>query len=688
MGAPGGSKIRDGRAGAAAVGIMAALGVVHALTVAVRYHVGSFDDDASYVLAARAVAAGHGLASRMAGGDPLVGVYPPGYPALLSPLAAIWPNRVEPFRVVSLLLFVAIFPLSWKYLERRNLPESSRLAVLALLALNPALATYATMVMPEVAFVVLLLLMLLAVDRWQSEAATISWAGMATVSCAAALPWFKEAGVGIVVGLVVWLASQRRWRKAVIAAGVPGVLFLVLLGVRALAGANLVGSRYSRDLGGAFEGGLVTRAVHLAPRAAWSYFSQAIPRSIVPTRNGFLPDHGPIGVLLLVLTWTAAPLVGVGLVVWLRRYRDCGCVVVIVYLVETLLYPFTNERRVILVLPVFLAWYVVGATWVFATVRRAAVRRAADRRAAGEVSGRLAPRLAAGLPIVAVLLVAGSLSSQFTRDYLYFEGASSSSPGASPYMALLQRLGEPRDVIETDYLWTTALYTRHRTANGANLARCDSQAVADAIRADHAAYLLTASLNGGGEVDDACLLPAVAGLPSAVRVYRSDKDQASVFELVGPGTGNPALRDLTALAIQDGGSHPVAAAAEAPQAVGDPGGQYSTTMAADGPATLTWTWPQPILVSQISVGAAGALDGGTTSVTASGRGGDGRWQTLAAAAGPVGPGTQNPFLLVAGTRAALTAVRVTIGVKRPGTVAVHDFHVLGPIPNVTENTGR
>jgi len=40
------------------VGGLTLLGLAHALVVAPRYHFGSFDDDASYVLVAKALAAG------------------------------------------------------------------------------------------------------------------------------------------------------------------------------------------------------------------------------------------------------------------------------------------------------------------------------------------------------------------------------------------------------------------------------------------------------------------------------------------------------------------------------------------------------------------------------------------------------------------------------------------------------
>jgi hypothetical protein len=645
--------------------------------VAQRYHVGSFDDDASYILAARALAAGHGITSRLAGGYPLVGIYPLGYPALLSPLAALWPSSDTAFRSLSLLLFVSVFPLTWVYLHRRRVPEPVRFAVLALLALNPVLATYATMVMPETAFVVVFLLMLITLDRWQVEPKTITRAGMAAVAAGAGLLWLKEAGFGLLLGVIAWLVLRRLYRKAVLVAAGWGVLFLPLLVIRAVAGANLIGSRYSGDLGGSFHGGVTATLRHGVPAAVRSYFTHAFPHSILPTHNGLLPTGGVIGAVSLVLSASVTPIVVGGFVVWCRRHADVACLAVPVYLAETLVYPFINERRVVLVLPVVLAWYALGAASLLATVHAVA----------GRLGGRWRPVLRA-LPVVVALFVLVALAGQFTRDYLYFDGADSSQPAGSPYMGFLRQAGRPADVVDTDYLWTTALYANHPTANGAYLAGCDSQPVVDAIRADDAGFLLTAALNGSGPVDEACLLPVLAAQPGAVRLYRVSRDLASVWELVGPGTGHPSLRDVASDGVVDGGSRPVVMADEAPQDPSDPAGRYPTTHAMNGVAVLTWSWKQPVVVTQLSLGAVAALAGRpTVSVQVSVLAVDGTWRMVASSFGPVGPTAATPFLLASlpsGDRITAARVAVAVGDTGPGTgpntvtVGVHDFHLLGP----------
>lgn len=253
-------------------------------------------------------------------------------------------------------------------------------------------------------------------------------------------------------------------------------------------------------------------------------------------------------------------------------------------------------------------------------------------------------------------------------------------------MAVLRQLGSAHDVVETDYLWTTALYSGHRTANGAYLAGCDPGPVADAVRADRAGYLLTAALNGSGPVDGGCLLPVVASLPEAVRLYRTTRDQASVFQLVGPGTLHPDLVDHLATATVDGGPSAVAQPDEQPQVAGDPAGRYWTLQADGGTAVLTWSWNIPVPLSQLSLGAAGGVESTTASIQVSARSPDGSWRVLGAAPGAVGASERTPFLLVRPPRSeVVTALRVTVGVnggQKPGssTVAIHDFHALGPNP--------
>jgi hypothetical protein len=647
---------------AAVVGIVV-LALVHTLVVGRRYHVGSFDDDASYILTARALTSGAGLTTKLATGLPLVGVYPPGYSALLSPLVLIWGHALLPLRALSVVLFLAIFPLTWVYLTARGISRGVRLVVLLLLAMSPVLATYGTMIMAEVPFIVVFLLLLLAAARWERDRQALTWAGAGTVAAAAGLLWLKEAGIGLVVGLVAWLVLRRLWRKAIVAAVGPTILFLPVVVARAVAGVSLIGSRYSDDLGGYYTGGLVHRVTHTVPHAIAAYVSKALPLSVVPTRASPLPFHGPTGALLAVVQWTVAPLTIVGFVVWVQRHRDAACLVVPFYLLETLLYPYINERRVVLVLPVIVAWYVLGGYAILGGIARAI---------------GLTGRGSHVLPAALTLLIIVPLAFQFPRDYLYALHQDSARPGGSTYMAFLRNLGQPADVVETDYLWTTALYSGHRTASGVFVAPlCDLGLITKAVSQNDAGYLLNAALNKPGLVDNPCLLPVVAPQPWAIRLYRTGRDNASVFELIGPNTGHPRLADLTATAAMSTSGSTIIEKPEGPQADADPAGSYPTIQTVDGQASLTWTWSRPSQVSQVSLSAAAPTDGTLASLRIEARTTDGGWQTIAASGGPLGDGSSVPYLLAHLPRPlTTTAVRVTVA--GTGTIGIHDLHVLGP----------
>ena len=52
-------------------------------------------------MTAKALASGAGLGSHVASGAPVVGLYPPGYSALLVPLVLLWPHTFAPLRIFS-----------------------------------------------------------------------------------------------------------------------------------------------------------------------------------------------------------------------------------------------------------------------------------------------------------------------------------------------------------------------------------------------------------------------------------------------------------------------------------------------------------------------------------------------------------------------------------------------------------
>jgi hypothetical protein len=432
-----------------------------------------------------------------------------------------------------------------------------------------------------------------------------------------------------------------------------------------VAGTSLIGSRYSSDLGSYYTGGLIHRIGHVVPHSFATLVSTALPLSIVPTGSP-LEMHGVLWDAFDVLRWTAAPLVLLGLVAWLLNHRDAAVPMVVVYTLETLAYPYINERRVILVLPIVVAWYVVGATTA-ARLIAAAVRRVAGARAFHRARIALA---------AVVALPAYALIAQFPRDYLFANGQTSSAPKGSPYMSFLAALRPPSDVVETSYRFTTALYSRHRTASNAFLLPCDPVKVPDAVRGDGASFLLSAALNKPGIVDSDCVLSVASSQPWAVRLYRTGRDLASVFEIVGPGTAHPDLTDLAAKAAITSPAAPVTLSPEAAQSAGDQAGQFPSVASSGPSAVLTWDWGAPAAVHLVTLGGARSESGQRGGVAVDLQGPDGQWRPVASSTTAVGDGTPTPWLLRQLDQPVM-ARAARVRVEGQGRIEVHDLHVVG-----------
>ena len=643
--------------------------VVHTVAVAPTYHVGSFDDDGNYLMAAHVLASGGGLTSLMPSGATVVANYLPGYPLLLVPIIWAWGSALGPLRLFSTLCTCALYPLLWAWTGRRGVKPGSRTAVLFLLAINTVLATYSTMVMAEAPFVLVLLLALLALDQWERRPGW-RWATVEIVLLAF-LVWLKEAGIGLAVGLVLYELWRRRWRRAVVVGGGVGALLLPGRVAPLMTGSAAVGARYAGEISDAGNGGLA-HLPHVATSATWAYLSSVLRQSVLPTGRP-LPSTGPVHVLLTLVGWTVPVLCVVGAVAWYRRHPWGDSWMVWAYFAAPRAYTFTNQRRGLLVLPVVVLWYVVGAC--------------ATGRALLALGGRGVGRAAVALSVVVAVLAAGVPTAfGFTQDYRYGEGRQSAEFAHSPAMALLKALGTPSSVVETDYRGSVAYFTGHRTAWTAFTAttpfgpfgandRCSLPAVKSALAGDDARFLTIGDFNLPWEVDSPCLLHLATGpAPAigAVRLLSMSLDQTSVFEFVGPGTSQPGLSDHTATAP----TSPSQTVGLAPDGQGDNGAVAYRAPAQAGQADFQWTWPAPVSLVQVSVGlvrSTAPVKAVTVAIELPG----GSWETIASAAGGVGGGARTPYLL-SSVAAGRRAVAIRVSAQTSGTAEVSEVAAIGP----------
>ncbi|MCL2395211.1 MAG: hypothetical protein FWC87_11040 [Acidimicrobiaceae bacterium] len=672
------------------VGLPAVIGIIHVWLVSYHYFVGSFDDDASYLMTAQAILHGAGLTGHLPSGASVVGAYPPGYSFLLIPLLWIWPHSFNPERVFSAVAYAAVFPLLWVYLGRRKVGDVVRFGALLLLAANPVMATFGSMVMAETSFLVLLLVLLLITEGWRPGPASrvLGPRGIAVVVAGAGLVWLKEAGLGVVVGLGLWYLLHRDWRKATAVIGGCALLLVPVLVARHVGGVPLAGSRYSQELGSYYSGGWMDRVTHVLPASLVHYFTFALPATVLP-HGSPLPGTSGWLVVWAVLAAQVGVFTVLGLAISVFRYRDAAVVAIPVYAAETLLWPQVNERRVILALPIVIAWYVLGVVtavrWLLAFVgahtgARDPVRNDSIRASRWSWPALYRPVSLVGVGVLAAAAIGTPLAFQFPRDYLFGLHRTSSHPGGSRYMSILAAVGQPSTVVETDYESTTALFSGHLTANKAFIASpgriCNPTAIHQALAGDRAGYLLIGTVNKPGVIDSPCLFRQAVSHPSwAVRLLRTSRDQASVFELFGPGTAHPQMSNL--LAGSDvSSSAPLGYVRNRSLGAGDLPGLSTVLTPTDGESTIAWSWGPNVTLDQVSVGEVRLLHGGSLSgVTLEVQRANGSWVAVSDAPGLVGDGGA-PYLLgefPSGTRAQ--AMRLVVRSSAP--VVVTDANALG-----------
>ncbi len=653
--------------------------VVHTIAVAPTYRVGSFDDDANYLMAAHVLASGGGLTTVMPSGASVVANYLPGYPLLLVPLVWLFGSALWPPRVLSGLMVAALYPLLWAWMGRRGVRPSYRTVVLVLLAINTVLATYSTMVMAEAPFVVVFVLVLFALDRWEVRP---GWPmATAVVLLLAGLVWLKEAGAGLVVGVVAYQLWRRRfWRAAGVTGGV-GLLVLPGLVARWATGSSTVGDRYASEIANPAQGGFVHQVLVEAPRDAWAYLSTYLRQSVLPEGSP-LPAHGLLHTLVVVVGASVPVFVVLGAVVWYRRHPRAESWMLWAYFAETLAYPFTNQRRVVLVLPLVTIWFVVGA--------------AVAGRWALALRGRQVSRAAVSVGVAGAVLFGGvPTAAGFTKNYQWPVGQKSSEFARSPAITLLKALGPPDAVVETDYRGTVAYFTGHRTAwtafttttpygpfGSQNNGNCQLAVVEAALRADEAKFMMVGDVNSPGLMDSPCLLglassPATAKALGAVRLLSTNHDQTSVFELLGPTTSQPTVADWTT-GVAPFSSHQngkAQAVRLAPNGQGDVGGTGYVDEADHGRAELTWYWPTPIPLRQLSVGSvtsATLVSAVTVSIETPAH----VWHVVAAARGAVGDGGVVPYLL-AKLSSGTSALALRVGAVTSSNAEVTYVNAIG-----------
>ncbi len=360
---------------------------------------GTGNDDAVYLLLARALREGH-YRELFYVGNPLHSQYPPGYPALLALLGAPADGSFDLVIAVNILLSCAALALLFDAMRRWSVPLAG--VTVAVLALNPSLVLASSRVQSEPLFMAAVMLALWALRP--SAEARHRWIAI-TAIIAAALT--RSAGVALVAGMLVYFLLAREWKNGLILVLASALTIAPWIGWTVLAPKKILGRSYiadalatlprdarpkpANDTTTSIESRNPSRAIVLARAIARrvrentpAYLTRTLPTVLaIPTVEGTPVDNA---------AWLLAMLIALvtGVVAAMRRWR-AAVLTLAAYAALLVIWPYVIGRFVSPLLPVLVALMMLGA-W--------------------RVGARLTPRIAIApaLALSAVMLVGGARS--------------------------------------------------------------------------------------------------------------------------------------------------------------------------------------------------------------------------------------------------------------------------------------
>jgi hypothetical protein len=320
------------------------------------FQVGSWGDDAQYIITARTLAAGHGYALDTYPGAPPQLQYPPGYPLLLVPLAALAPGSLWVFSLPSVILTLAALMI-WFVLLRRRVAFVPALVILCAIATNFVITQFAAMVMSEAAFLFLAALLFLLLDSYMRQNySSRSWPFFIALVLIA-LYFTRTIGIVFVPATLACLLVARRFKASLI------IVFLFAIPFAAwtyrniaMPGGGVLSPGYERQLRD------VTRAstVQMSPSNVVVDRVQAVARNgrdyaTIVTADTLLHNvsgHRAAPALSkLGLSWlpslagfVIATLIVIGFVYRLRTWPSILEISGAFYLAGLLLWPFPQSR--------------------------------------------------------------------------------------------------------------------------------------------------------------------------------------------------------------------------------------------------------------------------------------------------------------------------------------------------------
>ena len=193
--------------------------------------VGMFQDDAWYALLGKALATGQGYTLINSPTPGITPFYAPAFPALLSLLYRIspdFPNNIWLLKSVSITAMMGVGLLAFTYFKReRKLPIWVAFALALATTIYPALVFLATStMMSECVFTLAQLGVIVLIERGvKAGQLNAAWRFIVAGGLLASFAFLtRPAGVGLLVGAVLYLLKEKLFKQAVIFAAIVALL--------------------------------------------------------------------------------------------------------------------------------------------------------------------------------------------------------------------------------------------------------------------------------------------------------------------------------------------------------------------------------------------------------------------------------------------------------------------------------
>lgn len=257
---------------------------------------GLYVDDAWFVVLAKAIAQGDGYLLISSATTPILPIFPPGFPLLLAPLVAIFPEfpaNVVVLKAAAIVTMFAIAIGSFVYLRRyRGAPPLVAGAAAVVTLLMPSFVFLATStLMSEPAFTLCQIALLIVAERAVRSERPALGLSVAGGLLAGMLLLLRSAGVAAVAA-ALWCLWWRQRRAAIVLGVVAAVCYLPWMAYSAahqstkeerLAHGGSIAYRYEE---------LLTLRVGNEPGSGSMSFSDLPPRIVVNVVNIFGRDIG------------------------------------------------------------------------------------------------------------------------------------------------------------------------------------------------------------------------------------------------------------------------------------------------------------------------------------------------------------------------------------------------------------